>query len=328
MHIFFDESGDFGLPVDRYDCYSQAAVVCPDSFLEELATFVDGRRARFAVDELHATNLTPGQRLNVCRFVASSPLQLVAQLTDTDLIDRPSLNRWRIDQAARMKSNLDWYRWQGGQAEDIDAWMQAGIKRTGLASRISDVEFLQAILLVDLVHASLQKSLVFYTADEWRRDFERFAFILDAKLPGKLGAGEKFLRDAIVPILGSSERFGLILVEDWKDADPPHPFVARFDSASGWSGTERRRVSEGIDLSGIFEEGLRFEQSHDHPGLQIADLVAYVVRDALLRPSDDRSQLAYDLLRPKLRFGGATATKLVRLSSGTGAPDRMRYARL
>ena len=35
MHLFFDESGDFALPEDRFDCYTQAAVVCPDSFLDE-----------------------------------------------------------------------------------------------------------------------------------------------------------------------------------------------------------------------------------------------------------------------------------------------------
>jgi len=54
-------------------------------------------------------------------------------------------------------------------------------------------------------------------------------------------------------------------------------------------------------------DGLQFEQSHAHPGLRIADLVAYVVRDAVLRSEDERTQLAFELLRPKLRYlGGPT----------------------
>ena len=326
MHLFFDESGDFALPGDRFDCYTQAAVVCPDSFLDELAEFVADRVERWKVDELHATALKPGQRLRLSRFVAASPLQLVAQATDTDLVDRPALARWRLEQAARIKANLDWYRSQGGQAPDVEAWMDTRIKRVGLASQISDPEFLQVILLTDLVHAALQKSVIFFFEDQWRPDFERFAFILDAKLPGKLGAGEKFLRDGLVPMLGSNARYRLDMRDAWKDADPPHPFVARFESPGGWSGVERKHVTEDVlDLSAIFEEGLRFEQSHEHPGLQIADLTAYVVRDAVLKPTDWQARLAYDLLRPKLRYIRGQALTVRRLSSSASPASMDRY---
>jgi hypothetical protein len=91
------------------------------------------------------------------------------------------------------------------------------------------------VLFVDVIFAALQKSLVFFIGDEWRRDFHSFAFVLDAKFPNKLGAGEKFLRDSIVPILGSSARFRLDLVDTWKNADPPHPFIERFERPGGWS---------------------------------------------------------------------------------------------
>ncbi len=329
MHLFFDESGDFAFPPDRFDAYVQAGAVCPDSFLSELQGFLEDRQERWDCAELHATELTVGQRLRMCRFIASSPLELVAYATDTELADRQAIQRWRLAQAAGLRRNLDWYRKQGGRAPDVEKWLDAGIARAGLASRISDTEFIQAVLFVDVIFAALQKSLVFFVGDEWRPDFHSFAFVLDGKLPNKLGAGEKFLRDAIVPILGSNARFQLDLVDTWKNADPPHPFVERFERAGGWSGSRRARVEEEvIDLSAIFQDGLRFEASHDHPGLQIADVVAYVVRYAVLHPEDDRAQLAFDLIREKLRYFGGRALQIVRLDTAESRSSLDRYKRL
>jgi len=329
MQFYFDESGDFALPADTFDCYTQAAALCPDSFADQLEAFIAGRLERWELDELHATSLTPGQRLSVCRFIASSPIQLVAQATDTDLIDRATLSRWRLAQAAQLKANLDWYRSAGGRAMDAEHWINTRIKRVGLASQISDVEFLHAILYVDLVHASLQKALLVFTRNEWKADLTAFRFMLDARLPGKLAAGEKLLRDGLVPMLGSNARFRLDLVDAWKDADPPHPFIERFERSGGWSGAQRRRVSEKvIDLSLIFEHGLQFEQSHEHPGLQVADLTAYVIRNAVLRPTDWQAQLAYDLLRPKLLRLDGPLLPLVRLSTSNSIANAERYRSL
>jgi hypothetical protein len=326
MHCFFDESGDFGFPPDRFDCYTQAAVICPDSYLPDLREFVAGRYAHWGVRELHASELSPGRRLRLCRFIAQSPLQFAVQATDTELADRPSLGRWRKMQSKLLIENLEWYRAQGGSAESAEHWMIANAKKVSLPSRISDSEFLQAILLVDLVHTALQKSLFLYVDPEWHKDFERFAFVADGKLPGKLGAGEKFLSQMLVPMLGSNARFTLDLVDLWKDNDPPHPFIANFRRPGGWSGARRAHVREDvIDLSAIFEEGVRFEESHDHPGLQIADLVAYVARNAVLRPSDTHAQLAYDLIRPKLRTRDRSTLHLVQINTCLTSLDRYRH---
>lgn len=326
MHCFFDESGDFGFPLHRFDCYTQAAVICPDSYLSELQEFVSDRQARWEVSELHAAELNPGRRLRLCRFIAQSSLQLVVQATDTQLSNRAALARWRRQQSKILLNNLKWYRAQGGSAESIESWMIASAKKVNLPTRISDSEFLQATLMVDLIFSTLQKSVLYYLGPEWREDFERFAFIADAKLPGKLGAGEKFLSAALVPFLGSNARFRLEMVDLWKDNDPPHPFIANFERPGGWSGARRAHVSEDvIDITAIFEEGLRFEQSHQHPGLQMADLVAYVARSAVLRPSDQQAQLAYDLIRPKLRMLDGTTMQLVKLNTTVGATQLARY---
>jgi hypothetical protein len=187
------------------------------------------------------------------------------------------------------------------------------IKRAGLASQVSHGEFVQAQYLIELVIAAVQKALFVYFQDEWRDDFDDFFFILDAKLPSKMAAGEKYLSDSIVPALGSRPNKGLALVSTWKE-EPPHPFVEKFGRAQGRIRGED--VEGAIDLSLMFEHGLRFEDSKDHAGLQLVDAVVHIVRRAVLRPDDDRVQQAYDALRPRLRGEQGRCLTILRLRGG------------
>jgi hypothetical protein len=52
--------------------------------------FVSARRAAWDVDELHATELEPTQRLEIARFISESDCQLLAHVTDTTLISKAS----------------------------------------------------------------------------------------------------------------------------------------------------------------------------------------------------------------------------------------------
>lgn len=84
-----------------------------------------------------------------------------------------------------------------------------------------------------------------------------------------------------------------------------------------------------IDLSGIFERGLRFEPSHAHGGLQLVDSVAHIVRRAALEPANPDIQAAYDALRASLRTARRSSLTIQRLA--VGAEDRSslhRYRRL
>jgi uncharacterized protein DUF3800 len=66
-------------------------------------------------------------------------------------------------------------------------------KRSELATRVSDVEYMQYVLLIDLTFMALQKSLIWFIEPDWALDLREFRFIYDGKLPRKLGAGEKLL---------------------------------------------------------------------------------------------------------------------------------------
>jgi Protein of unknown function (DUF3800) len=327
VRFYFDESGDFAFPSDGFDCYTMAGVVCPESFESDLGEFVQGRHERWSVAELHAAKLTAGQRLNICRFIAQSPLQLVAYATDTVMVDRAAIARWRVGQAKANVRNLAKYRAQGGQSKEIEEWMEVRGKRVSLASRISDAELFQAILLLGLTHAALQKSLIFYLGKAWNADFTEFRFIYDGKLPNKLGAGEKYLRDTTVPSLGSDRKYSLDLVDVWKNQDPPHPFIARFERHGGWAAGEHV-TDDVLDLKLIFEHGLQFEDSRSHPGLQIADVVANVARRAVLNPDEWQTRASFDLLRDKMRYVDGRALQLIKLDTGGSEGSRELYRAL
>ena len=128
-----------------------------------------------------------------------------------------------------------------------------------------------------------------------------------------------------MPILGSNARFVLETVDVWKEQDPPHPFE-RFGAKRGWS-AGRHVEGDVLDLKLIFEHGLEFKDSKDEPGLQIADTVANVVRRAVLDPEDAKARLAYNLVRPKLRYRDGVALHPVRLDTknvARGAGERYR----
>ena len=50
VHYYFDESGGFAFPEGRYDVYVQAALICPDSFVDKVEHYVDNFKRAVDVD--------------------------------------------------------------------------------------------------------------------------------------------------------------------------------------------------------------------------------------------------------------------------------------
>jgi len=226
MHLYFDESGDFGFTADRFDAYVQAALISPGSFVEKISHYVHNAKRELGVEELHAAELPDEKLIEICRFLDGGPLSLVAQVTDTHVMTDAQITEHRQEQAELLERNIEKYKQSGGQWEGAVVWYTRHIKRAALASRINNSEYVQADLFVNLIHAALFKSIVRYTDDAWRDDLADFHFVLDGKLPGKLAAGEKELNVLLVPRLGSND-YELVVPTNWS-AEPVHPFVAKF----------------------------------------------------------------------------------------------------
>ena len=65
MLLYFDESGDFAYPDDRFDAYTQAVLICADSKLANIEEYLEGRKAAWGVEELHATELDDARVFDV-----------------------------------------------------------------------------------------------------------------------------------------------------------------------------------------------------------------------------------------------------------------------
>jgi hypothetical protein len=325
VRLYVDESGDYGFPSDRFDCYVQAALLCPDRLVDEVESFVADRKATWSLEELHASELDDQQLVEVAEFIAGSRLSLLASVTDTALVTLADIERHRLDQAATTKRNLDQYVRESAEAglapvSEIEQWMDRMIKRAGLAAQISHGEFVQAQFLGHLISTALQKSILIYSMDERRDDSWDFDFVIDGKLPLKKAAGEKYLDDMILPALGSQGRT-LAILGTWKDA-PVHPFVEKYSQERGRiRGVEVEGV---IDLKGIFSAGLKFEPSHEHGGIQLIDTVAYTIRRAVLSPDEVAVQHAFDLLRWKLLGEDRRALTIHQLRGSTRPTDAAR----
>jgi hypothetical protein len=161
VHFFFDESGDYRF-AEEFDCYAQAGLICPDSQLDEVNGAVERKRDQLGVPELHAAELEDDVLVDLAQLIHDSELQLLADVTDTVLVNRAAIAEFRLDQAGRTKRNLDWYEDETiklGKEPDpqIRAWMNRRIKLAGLRSQISDGEFVQAHYMIELIASALQR---------------------------------------------------------------------------------------------------------------------------------------------------------------------------
>jgi hypothetical protein len=313
VHLYFDESGDFAFPAEGFDAYVQAGLICPTSFVGKIEHYVENTKRRLGVDELHASELPDEELAEICRFIVGGPLSLIAQVTDTDVMTDEQITEYRNGQAAVLERNLADYKKAGGVWEGAEAFYGRHIKRAALASRINNSEYVQGDLFVRLIHAAVFKSIVRYLDDAWRDDLAEFRIILDGKLPGKLAAGEKELDTLLLPRLGSND-FALVVPTTWYE-EPVHPFVERFSAGD-----------KKLSLNRLFEHGLVFADSRAHAGLQLVDVVAYVVRKAILELDNETIYAAYSVIRENLRTERkGQALRLVRYDSGQDAIDDERY---
>lgn len=314
MRFYFDESGDFSFSANGFDAYTQAVVICPDSKLADVEGYVTERRSAWDVAELHGVDLSDDQVWEVCRFMRAQRLPALVQATDTTAATLKEIETHRLTQAARLQENLQAWRSAGGTGEEIPHWYEQQIWRTAHPGKIPHSEWVQTDLLIDLFHRAINKAIVFYVDDKWRADFEQFRFILDGKLPGKLARGEKHLDKILLGFLASNpDRIQIIGVTEWTKP-PVHPFHANFSAENG-----------NIDLRKLFAFGLEFEPSHEHAGLQLADVLAYTARRRIVQPDNETIRHAWQTVKPIVRTHHGRYLYLRRFSTGGDNADLDHY---
>jgi hypothetical protein len=177
MYFFFDESGDFTFPDDRFNSYVQAALICPDSHLNAVDRFVSARQAAWDVEELHATHLADDQLQDVADFINRSPCQLLAHVVDTVLVTTEQIAEFRLDQAATLSRDLDWYRTESTKLDRsvLGRYDDPGAFRVVFGEREAVVAHEHTFAcLSSLDESSERNGFAFQSSSpDWRRGRER-----------------------------------------------------------------------------------------------------------------------------------------------------------
>lgn len=316
MHFGSDESGDFNMtrPWDQ-SCSVWATVVCPDRHIDRVCIWVADRRHQWGVDELHARPtattraLTPRERHEVCAFVGTGDLLWEATVVDSVMLSAADVTARQVKQQRQFRR--DWTRSKRAQSAD-PADLALGERIDELldpAEGVKAAPFTQyATVAPGHLHEAVQATLRVYQDRKWRDEFRVLNMAFDRKNEPERTAetpGEVLFFNAVMPIL-ASPKMALSLPPPFQD--PSHPLWTCHRAASG----------NGISIPSLFDGGVRFVDSSTHPLVQLADVLAYVLRRALTRPTDEGAARSFGVARRRLymrtpvMFSGGDFTSLER----------------
>jgi len=287
MHYGFDESGTFNFRNDRFDSSLVAAVACPDSILGSLEQCVEALRQEAGADELHAHVMATKSKdllLRTCGTLASFDICWRAVYTDSRVMSPAQQDHFRRRQVEAIEKGIAAsVTLTQDPAQNAEA--QQTLKRVRHATRVCVAEYLEFLILFPRVVGDIiAASITAFQDERWAADFAHLRFTSDAKLAGKLSMGEKTLNQALPRFLANDDRFTLPIAARW---GPNHPFKTNHtDPTLGV-----------ITVPAVLGDGNDFVDSKSSAIVQVADIVAFVARNATDRPDDEFAQRCYRMLR-------------------------------
>lgn len=291
MRLGFDESGDFDFSQPGLSSAAVAGVVCPDSLLRTVATQLGALRSTWGLAELHASELVPQRLVEVCALIGGSETTWAASYTDSRLFPVSQQLDWRDRQQAKAEAAIV----RSETLPDDDERRQTVETMRGRlehTTRLSTVEYLEfMVLFPTVVGTGIQAAISVYRDLVYAKDFSDFVLEFDSKLPGKRSSGEKTMATALRYILVGDERFALE-IPAWPD---DHPCFVNHPGGGPRSIAAREVLRD-----------LRFPDSSESDLVQLADVVAHVVRRAATNPADAIAQRCWALIRRRGFARGAT----------------------
>jgi hypothetical protein len=292
-------------PPSGFDSCAIGAVACPDSALP----FLEGEFARLCalhrLVEIRAADMTPTSLRDVCVVLGASDVLWAAVYTDSRLLPVAQQEDFRRRQVKKADDGIS----KSQTLADDDELMADALRtrnRIRLSTRVGIAEYLEFLILFpraigDILAASLRA----FRSARWEADFSQLRFESDRKLKTKLSMGEKTLAAALPRFLANNDQFILDIPGEWNHA---HAFIA----------AHRDPTTTKISVPRILGAGIEFVDSASSVPVQVADVVAHVVRRATSNPTDLVAQDAYQLLR---RRGFSTTRTPVRIFSDRKGPS-------
>jgi hypothetical protein len=296
MKIYIDESGDFNVEKSEYVSVI-AGVIIPENKAYKLDALFNKLKRKVSLKEKDDNGEIKGSLLNphnlkfVFEFLAKNlDFQIALVIFDHKSTTAKHILEHRMGQAERFQKGKDYYLTGPVKAKAVLDFFDEKKRWVERRDLISDVLYIQLALQVQIIEQALKKIFVHYYDDCYRRlCFEKFTFIIDRKNK-KIKKPEKYISELIYGFLETqwSSKEPYIMID--KLGKNEHP-MTKFDV--------NKDGKIGTDLKKLFGEGLKFEDSKNHKGLQLADIIASGVRRIVLGEIDRN---IFNLIRKNSAF--------------------------
>lgn len=153
-------------------------------------------------------------------------------------------------------------------------------------ANLSVTDLLKLLMYTECIQECVHHAVAYLSEEPYRDCWSSVEIVID-RVNAKPDSREKLVYEFMLLswLTAWSERRPLMLIKEIHTKD--HPFVKRYDTGTG------------IDVRRLYGDGLRWEDSESQPGIQIADVAAAIVFDAVhdLKNHNNRLPVFVSLMR-------------------------------
>jgi hypothetical protein len=279
--IGVDASGKF-LTGPGYEPTVVAAAVGPQHAFDEIAAWTADALSRWSLAgklaELHANELNVSEMLETCQMLSGrEDIRLAAVATDSLLLgSSAALAHHRCRQLTMAGSSRARTEEGARRREQVLKLLES--------PRLRDDDYAFAVVLPLLTTAILQRAFAYFAGDEHRDEMRGFELLVDEEAPPTT----RYVEGTLLPTIGGDERFSLTTPEHWR-RPPVHPLLRTAMHGDG----------DGLKPQALLGN-LRWVDSVNEPSVQVADVVAWVIRRTMACPEEAETRQMFELLRPLL----------------------------
>lgn len=285
MRIFVDESGSFQVPAAREEHAAAVVVgvVVPEICEERLFAEFKQLSVSLAPSERKGAEpkgarLKSDSRLQFCDILASIEGLLVLPIT-ADLSQLADLTNAF---PARLSSSLDAFAKRCVHQTMRDEMSLLARQ----VANLSTTDLLKLVLYADCMQECVHHAVAYRSHGPYRDSWATMDIVID-QIGKDAGRREKLVFEKMVLawLTAWSVRRPLMMIKEIHTSD--HPFVKRFEQ------------EDGINMRSLYGDAIRWEDSASELGLQIADIAAAIVFDAVhdLANQRDRWEAFLSLMR-------------------------------
>lgn len=277
MRIFIDESGSFQVPksADDHSAAVVVGVVVPEireqALLEQFARFVSGldKSERNGSGEPKGSRLSSANRARFADILGSVPGVMILPVTAdlSDLAGHAEELPLHLSKSLREHAAICVHQTMRDEVLTLSRQI----------ANLSAQEVLKLLLYTESIQECVHHAVLYLSEPPYRDCWSTVDILIDRLTKNPTGREKQVFKVMLLSWLTAwSASSPLTLIKKVHTAD--HPFVQRFDTEAG------------IDMRLLVGEGLRWVDSAQEPGVQIADIAAAITFSAVhdLRNHDNR----------------------------------------